>query len=143
MTVVCQASPSGSSPRAGRWYPDGMCLSLASRAHGFNLYVTRPGACEPLEASLLAELKQKLLPSADAHSSFISRLPRCGIPARRQPVLTHPAAPWAPRCGQAPTSPSWPGPVRLQTAAWPASRTYEPGAGLLSRAGRHGRGSAP
>lgn len=48
-----------------------MCLSLASRAHGFNLYVTRPGACGPLQASLLAELKQKLHPSGDAHS-FLS-----------------------------------------------------------------------
>lgn len=147
MTVVCWAPPSGSSPCAGRWHPDGLCLSLASRAHGFNLYVTKPGACEPLQASLLTELEQKLHPSGDAHS-FLSfhAFPAVVFPpggSLSSHTLTHPAAPWAPRCGQAPTSPSWPGPVRLQTAVWPASRTYEPRGGLLSRAGRHGRGSAP
>ena len=137
----------GELTRADKRHPDGVCLSLASRAHGFNLYVTKPGAYEPLQASLLAELKQKLLPSGDAHSFLSFRafpavvsLPGGGLSSH---TLTHPAAPWAPRRGQAPTSPSWPGPVRLQTAAWPASRIYEPRGGLLSRAGRHGRGSTP
>lgn len=126
-------------PGAKRWNP-------ASGAHAFNLRAANMGLMSLSRLLVLrtgnesgSQVERLILPPFSPPppppSPVLLGRRRAGqgdgVLARRRPVLTPPAAPWASH-GQAPTSPSWPGPGRLQTAAWPARRIYKHWGGLGS-----------